>query len=72
MGVLTDDNLIFKTSYLKKIGDFVSDNQDEMKEVIDQKYVEVFRGHPSKSEFDAQTLVTKMINDKTIRNLFGV
>ena len=72
MGVLNENNLIFKASYTKKIGDFVSEKQDVMREVLDQKYVEIFRTHPGKSEFDAETVVSKIINDKTIKNLFNI
>ena len=72
MGVLDENSLIFKSSYTKKIGDFVTENQEVMREVIDQKYVEVFRTHPSKSEFNAESVVSKIINDKTIKNLFNI
>jgi RNA polymerase sigma factor (sigma-70 family) len=72
MGVLNEHNLILKPSYTKQIGDFVMENQDEMKDVLDQKYVEIYRAHPGKSEFDAETVITKIINDKTIKNLFNI
>jgi RNA polymerase sigma factor (sigma-70 family) len=72
MGVINENNMILKPSYTKKIGDFVSENQDEMREILDQKYVEIFREHPSKTNFDAETVVTKIINDKTIKNLFNI
>ena len=72
MGALNENNLILKPSYTKQIGDFVTKNQDAMKDVIDQKYVEIFRNHPSKSEFDAEMVVTKIINDQTIKNLFNI
>jgi len=72
MGVLNEHNLILKPDYTKKIGDFVTENQDYMTEVLDQKYIEIFRQHPAKSEFDAQTIVSKIVNDKTIKNLFNI
>jgi RNA polymerase sigma factor (sigma-70 family) len=72
MGVLNENSLILKPSYTKMIGDFVTKNQDNMRDVLDQKYVEIFRSHPGKSEFDAETVVTKIINDKTIKNLFNL
>jgi len=72
MGVLNENNMILKASYTQKIGDFVSENQDTMLDVLDQKYVEVFRAHPSKSEFDAETVISKIINDQTIKNLFNI
>ncbi|WP_339614424.1 RNA polymerase sigma factor [uncultured Winogradskyella sp.] len=72
MGVLNENNMILKPSYTKQIGDFVSENQDEMIEVLDQKYVEIFRDHPSKSEFDAETVINKIVNDQTIKNLFNI
>ena len=70
MGVLNENNFIFKESYTKKIGDFVTENQDAIAEVVDQKYLEIFRAHPSKSDFEAETVVSKIINDQTIKNLF--
>jgi hypothetical protein len=72
MGVLNENNLIFKPSYTKKIGDFVSENQGTMTSVLDRKYVEVYRDHPGKSEFDAETVISKIINDQTIKNLFNI
>lgn len=72
MGAISEHNLIFKPSYTKKIGDFVAENQDIMREAIDQKYVEIFRNHPGKSEFDAETIVSKIIKDKTVKNLFNI
>ena len=72
MGVLNENNLILKSAYIKQIGDFVTEKQDIMTKVLDQKYVEVFRAHPSKSEFDAETVVSKIINDQTIKNLFNI
>jgi RNA polymerase sigma factor (sigma-70 family) len=70
MGVLNEDNLIFKPSYTKKIGDFVTENLDTIKDVIDHKYVEIFRDHPTKTKFEAEAVITQIINDKTIKNLF--
>ncbi|MFT5266256.1 MAG: RNA polymerase sigma factor (sigma-70 family) [Polaribacter sp.] len=70
MGVLNEDNLIFKPSYTKKIGDFVTENLDTIKDVIDHKYVEIFRDHPTKTKFEAEAVISQIINDKTIKNLF--
>lgn len=72
MGVLNKNNLILKPTYIKKIGDFVSKNQDFMTEVLDRKYIDVFREHPSKSKFDAETVINKIVNDQTIKNLFNI
>ena len=72
MGALNEHNLILKPTYTKKIGDFVAQNQDYMAEILDKKYIEIFRSHPSKSEFDAQTIISKIINDKNIKNLFNI
>jgi RNA polymerase sigma factor (sigma-70 family) len=72
MGVLNENNMILKPSYTKQIGDFVSENQDNMRDVLDQKYVEIFRKHPGKTDFDAQTVISKIINDQTIKNLFKI
>jgi len=64
MGALDANNLILKPSYTKEIGDFVTANQDYIAEVVDKKYIEIFRAHPSKSEFDAETVVSKIINER--------
>jgi RNA polymerase sigma factor (sigma-70 family) len=72
MGALNAENLIFKPEYTKKINDFVSEHQEMMVDTLDQKYIELFRSHPSKSEFDAKTIVSKVINDQTLKNLFDI
>jgi len=72
MGAINENNMILKPSYTQKIGDFVKENQEVMTEVLDQKYVEIYRDHPSKSKFDSETVITKIINDKTIKNLFKI
>lgn len=72
MGAINEHNLIFKKSYTKSIGDFVAEKQDTMATVLDEKYIEIFQAHPGKSEFDAETIITKVINDKTIQNLFKI
>jgi len=72
MGVLNKNNMILKPSYTKEIGDFVTDNQENMNDVLDQKYVEIFREHPSKTDFDAETVINKIINDQTIKRLFKI
>jgi hypothetical protein len=43
-----------------------------MTDVLDQKYIEIFRNHPSKSDFDAATVVSKIVKDQTIKNLFNI
>jgi len=72
MGALNESNLILKPSYTKKIGDFVTENQDYITEVVDQKYIEIFKDHPRKSKFNAEMVVSKIINDQTIKNLFNL
>tara|TARA_B110000114_G_C14892680_1_gene317398 strand:- start:265 stop:711 length:447 start_codon:yes stop_codon:yes gene_type:complete len=72
MGALNAENLIFKPEYTKKINDFVSEHQEVMVDTLDQKYIELFRSHPSKSEFDAKTIVSKVINDQTLKNLLDI
>jgi RNA polymerase sigma factor (sigma-70 family) len=72
MGALSEESMILKPSYTKKIRDFVAKNQDTMTDVLDQKYIEIFRNHPSKSDFDAATVVSKIVKDQTIKNLFNI
>jgi RNA polymerase sigma factor (sigma-70 family) len=72
MGVLSEHNLILKSTYTKRIGDFVTENQNIMTEVLDEKYREIFRNHPVKSKFEAQTIINRIIKDKTIKNLFNI
>ena len=72
MGAINADNMIFKPTYTKSIGEFAAENLDEMRDVLDQKYVEIFRGHPIETEFAAQSIVSKVINDQTVKNLFKI
>ncbi len=72
IGAITPDNLIFKESYTKEIRDFVSENQPTMKSLIDEKYVEIYRSHPSRSKFNSETIVNTIIRDKTVQSLFRI
>lgn len=72
MGAINEQNMMLKPDYTRKIADFVSENQHNMLEVVDQKYIEIYRNHPVKSEFDAQTIVSKIVNDATIKHLFKI
>ena len=67
---LTIDGVTNHLDNRPQVGDFVVKNQDAMRDALDQKYVEIFRAHPSKTEFSAQTVVSKIVNDQTIKNLF--
>lgn len=50
-------------SYADKVGDEVAD-------VIDKKYMEFFQAPPTKEDFDAQTVIDKIINDEEYNRYF--
>ncbi len=71
MGLLNEDDLTFLPSFTKRIGDFVHQHQSEMREKIDAKYLEIYRNQPGKVDFDAETVINKVIKDEGLKQLFN-
>ena len=71
LGVLDEKNMVFNISYRNKIADYVESNFAEAVEVVEEKYTQLFRAHPTKEDFDKKTVVDHILKDEDLIRLFN-
>ena len=71
MGLLNESHQQFNISYRHKIADYVAAHHEEVADRIDEKYTQLYRDHPTKEDFDKQTVIDQVLNDDELMRLFG-
>lgn len=71
MGLLTEDTFVFNEPFSNKISNYVETVYEEVSNVLDKKYVEFYRDHPSKEDFGSETVISEILNDKDMIRFFG-
>ncbi len=71
-GRMQTDKRLFDPKYSSTIAKYVEDKADEVADIVDRKYVEFFQDHPTKEDFDSETIVDKIINDPDLHKHFDV
>lgn len=54
---------LFDPEYTAMISKYADRYADEVADVVDKKYIEFFQNHPTKEDFDVDTVVSKILND---------
>ena len=54
---------LFDPDYSATIAKYVDEHADEVADTVDKKYIEFFQKHPTKEDFDVDTIVTEILND---------
>ena len=62
---------LFDPEYYSTITKFAEKVGDEVADTIDRKYVEFFQKHPSKTNFDVDTVIDEIVNDKGLHKYFN-
>ena len=62
---------LFDPQYYSTITEFAERVGDEVADTVDRKYVEFFQKHPSKTNFDADTVIDEIVNDKDLHKYFN-
>jgi len=70
MGLLDKNNLQFNISYKNKIANYVEENYKEAREVFEEQYAALYREHPTKEDFDKDTIVKKILDDDGLLKYF--
>jgi RNA polymerase sigma factor (sigma-70 family) len=70
-GVLAEDNFVFNVGYKTRIAEYVEENHNRAHDVLDAKYIKFFQDHPAKDDFAAETVISEIVNDKTMWKLFN-
>ncbi len=69
-GFLTKDKKTFNVGYKTRIMDYVSINHQATTDAIDQKHIVLFRDHPAKDDFNSETIIEEILNDKELMKYF--
>ncbi|MFT5337091.1 MAG: RNA polymerase sigma factor (sigma-70 family) [Luteibaculaceae bacterium] len=70
-GKMKVNEKLFDPNYYSTIQTYAEKVADEVADVVDKKYIDFFQKHPSKSDFSAETVVSEIINDKTLHTFFN-
>lgn len=62
-GRMETNKKMFDPAYSATIEKYVEKHADEVADIVDRKYIEFFQKHPTKEDFDSNTIITELIND---------
>ena len=65
-GLLDENNMQFNISYQNKIADYVETEHEKVADLVNDKYLHLFRDHPTREEFDKRTIVDSVLNDENL------
>ena len=69
-GKMKTDEKLFDPQYRSTISTYANTIADEVADVVDRKYIEFFQKHPSKQDFDANTVLDEIVNDDDLHKYF--
>ena len=71
-GIINTENRLFKLEYTDEIRIFVEENLEDYREMVDKvdkEYIDIYRKHPVRSEFDSSELTEKILEDEEVKRL---
>ncbi|MBL4705321.1 MAG: RNA polymerase sigma factor [Flavobacteriales bacterium] len=69
-GLLKEGEFRFTDEFSSQISDYVGASYEATSELLDRKYVEFYREHPTKKDFDANTVISEIMKDKDLKIFF--
>ena len=69
-GKMQTDKKLFDPNYSATIATYSEGVADEVADLVDKKYIEFFQDHPTKKDFNADTVINEIINDENLHKYF--
>ncbi len=69
-GKMQTDKKIFDPKYSSTIATYSESIADEVADLVDKKYIEFFQKHPTKEDFDTDTVINEIVNDRDLHRYF--
>ena len=69
-GKMQTNTKLFDPKYSATIAKYASEVADEVADIVDRKYIDFFQKHPTKDDFDADTIVEELLNDPELHRHF--
>lgn len=69
-GRMQTDKKLFDPTYTATIATYASKVADQVADHIDLKYIQFFQEHPTKKDFDKETVINELVNDSNYHKYF--
>ena len=69
-GRMQTNTKLFDPNFSATILEYAESVGDEVSDLIDRKYIEFFQAHPTKKDFDKETVINELINDSNYNQYF--
>ncbi len=69
-GKMQTDVKLFDPKFTATIAAYAEKVGDEVADIVDRKYIDFFQKHPTKEDFDAETVIHEIINDEGLHKYF--
>lgn len=69
-GKMQTDAKLFDPQFTATIAAYAEKVGDEVADIVDRKYIDFFQKHPTKEDFDADTVIHEIINDEGLHKYF--
>ncbi len=70
-GIIDPEEFIWNQNFSNKINAYVKGNLDEVTTSLDSSYIRMYQEHPFKDTKKAAALLSKILNEKTIKNFLN-
>lgn len=71
-GFVNKDNMQFTRNHRRHIYEVSDIKTDQLKDALDDQYIELYQAHPFKDKFNKTQLLETIINNKQIREIFNL
>lgn len=71
MGMLDEQNMVFNIATKTRIADFVEAEYETLHDIVDEKYLFLFRQHPTRDNFDKQMIIDEVLQDEELMKRFN-
>ncbi|MFT6851370.1 MAG: RNA polymerase sigma factor (sigma-70 family) [Sphingobacteriales bacterium] len=69
-GKMQVDEKLFDPKYTSTIAAYAEGVAEEVADLVDKKYIQFFQQHPTKEDFNAETVINEIINDESLHKYF--
>jgi hypothetical protein len=69
-GKMKTDEKLFAPKYAATITIYAEKVADEVADIVDKKYIYFFQKHPTKEDFNSETVINEIIKDNDLRQYF--
>ena len=69
-GKMQTNHKLFDPIYSETIAKYANKVSDEVADLVDRKYIDFFQDHPTRKNFDKETVINELINDSNYNQYF--